>query len=429
MTASPPRRPIPGGHDRRGPQGHPAPERGDAASSGRSGAAAVIAVRRLFGAETGNYFLLLGTTLFLVALGLVMVLSSSSVTSYTESGGFFGSFSRQALFAAIGLPLMLLASRARAAFWKRWAGIAVVGAVALQFLTVATPLGVNVNGNRNWIAIGSIQFQPSELVKLALVIWLALILSRKQGVLGDWRELAIPIAPVTIVAVGLVMAGGDLGTVVILAGMILGTLFFAGAKLTHLALTIAVGAVGAVLLAFGTLSRQDRIATWQAGCGTSDDQLGYCWQTLHGWWALASGGVFGEGLGNSKAKWNWLPEADNDFIFAIIGEELGLIGALLVLVLFIIMVIAFVRIIRANPDPFAKIATSAVMVWLAGQAFVNIAVVLGVLPVLGVPLPLISSGGTALISSMIAIGVVLSFARKPVPRPAARADAHGRVDS
>ena len=134
---------------------------------------------------------------------------------------------------------------------------------------------------------------------------------------------------------------------------------------------------------------------------------------MHGTWALAAGGIFGVGLGNSKAKWSWLPEADNDYIFAIIGEELGLIGAVVVLLLFVVMAIAFVRIIRTNPDPFAQIVTSGVAVWIVGQALVNIAVVLGLLPVLGVPLPLISAGGSALISSMLAIGVVLSFARKP----------------
>jgi cell division protein FtsW len=134
---------------------------------------------------------------------------------------------------------------------------------------------------------------------------------------------------------------------------------------------------------------------------------------MHGKWALASGGIFGVGLGDSKAKWNWLPEADNDYIFAIIGEELGLVGAIVVIALFIVLAIAFMRIIRTHPDPFARIVTSGVMVWIVGQAFVNIAVVLGALPVLGVPLPLISAGGSALLSTLLAIGVVLSFARTP----------------
>jgi cell division protein FtsW len=175
-------------------------------------------------------------------------------------------------------------------------------------------------------------------------------------------------------------------------------------------------------MAFGTSSRQDRLSAFFSGCSAAADYSTICWQTVHGWWALASGGIFGVGLGNSKAKWNWLPEADNDFIFAIIGEELGLLGAIVVLLLFIVLAIAFVRIIRASNDPFARIAVSAVMIWIIGQAFVNIAVVLGILPVLGVPLPLISAGGSALVTTLFAIGIVLSFARHQSPNGAVRGD-------
>ena len=370
-------------------------------------------MRRLFAAETGNYFLLLGTTLFLVACGLVMVLSSSSVTSYTESDNFFRGFERQATFAALGLPLMLIASRMPAVFWKKWAPLAIIVGLGLQFLTVATPLGYGVKGNTNWIMIGSINMQPSEVVKLALVIWLGSTLARKQSELHDWKKLAIAVGPVAGAAIGFVLLGRDMGTALIITAIVMGALFFAGVRLRYLAALVAALSVGAAIVAFASLSRQTRIQAWQEGCTTDNDFLGSCWQTVHGWWALASGGIFGVGLGNSKAKWNWLPEADNDFIFAIIGEELGLLGAMLVLALFLVMAIAFVRIIRSNPDPFAKITVSIVMVWVIVQAFVNIAVVLGVLPVLGVPLPLMSAGGTALISSMTAIGIALSFARRP----------------
>jgi cell division protein FtsW len=188
-------------------------------------------------------------------------------------------------------------------------------------------------------------------------------------------------------------------------------LYFAGVKLRYLVSSgIIVGLLG-VAFAFASSSRSGRISTWIHGC-TDRDYYQDCWQPLHGTWALAGGGIFGVGLGNSKAKWNWLPEADNDYIFAIIGEELGLIGAIVVLALFVVLAISFVRIIRMNSDPFAKIVTSGVLIWVVGQALVNIAVVLGMLPVLGVPLPLISAGGSALITSLFAIGIVLSFARK-----------------
>ncbi|MES2169323.1 MAG: putative lipid II flippase FtsW, partial [Actinomycetota bacterium] len=390
-----------------------------AASHSSRGPAAVVAVKRIFAAETGNYFLLLGATLFLVILGLVMVLSSSAVESYKASGDFFNGFVRQVIFAALGLPLMLLAARMPATFWKKWAGLFMVVAISLQALVILTPLGTSVGGNRNWITFGTFTAQPSELVKVALVVWLGLTLAKKLPVIDDWRELLLPIVPIVGVAIVLVLVGGDLGTTVILSLIVLGALFFAGVKLRYLAIPVVLGSIIGLVAAFGTSSRRDRMDAFIHGCTSIDQAGGICYQTVQGWWALASGGPLGVGLGNSTAKWSWLPEADNDFIFAIIGEELGLIGAVVVLLLFVVIAISMVRIIRANRDPFARITISAVMVWIIGQAFVNIGVVLGVLPVLGVPLPLISAGGSALITSMAAIGIVLSFARHAPERDSA----------
>jgi cell division protein FtsW len=215
------------------------------------------------------------------------------------------------------------------------------------------------------------------------------------------------------IAIVFVLIGNDLGTASIMVMIVLGCMYFAGVRLKFLVTAVAGIALLAVLMAFASPSRAERIAVWMNGC-TAADYSGYCWQVQHGTWALAAGGLFGRGLGNSTAKWNWLPEADNDFIFAIIGEELGLIGALVVLALFIVLAIAFVRVIRSTKDNFVRITTAGVMVWVIGQAFVNIAVVLGVLPVLGVPLPLISAGGSALIATLLGIGIVLSFAREKV---------------
>ncbi len=392
--------------DRKSP---PAPE-------ARPGPSVLVAVRRIFGAENGDYFLLLGATLFLVIFGLVMVLSSSAVESYKATNDFFTGFLRQGLFALLGIPLMLIAARMPAIFWRKWAGTAMMIAIALQFLVVATNLGQEAGGNRNWILLGTFSFQPSELTKVALAMWLGVVLAKKLEVLDDWRELLRPIGIVAGLAIVLVLAGGDVGTVMILIAIVLGTLYFSGVRLRLLALPTVVIVVAALAVALSGGSRQERIAAWQSGCAVDADYDRFCWQTLHGWWALASGGIFGVGLGNSKAKWSWLPEADNDFIFAIIGEELGLLGALLVLALFVVLAIAFVRIIRASNDPVARITVSAVMAWILVQAFVNIAVVLGLLPVLGVPLPLISAGGSALVTTLFAIGIVLSYARHPVSR-------------
>lgn len=381
-----------------------------AAVDERSASRPIALVQKLFAAETPEFFLLLGTTLFLLVFGLVMVLSSSAIESRIDDGNFFARASRQGLFALLGLPAMLLAARAPAAFWKRWAGIAVVIGVVLQML-VFTDLGYETGGNRGWLDFGAFTAQPSEVIKLALVLWLPWILVKKAGQLDEWRQVLFPIGPIVGVALVLVLLGNDLGSASIIIILTLGTLFFAGVRLRHLAAAVAVIAVAAAGFATLSLSRRDRIDAWLSGC-TDPNLLGNeCWQTVHGWEALAHGGVFGVGLGNSAGKWSWIPEADNDFIFAIIGEELGLLGCLLVLALFVLLAICFVRIIRMTRDPFAKIATAAVMTWIIGQAFVNIAVVIGLLPVLGVPLPLVSAGGSALLTTMVAIGIVLSFAR------------------
>lgn len=393
-------------------QGRPDQQSGPGPSTAR------VPLRRIFAAENSNYFLLLGVTLFLVIFGLVMVLSSSTIESYSADQGFFGRFARQGLFAVIGIPLMLIASRMPARFWKRWAWPALLVGGGLQLLVFVPGIGIVSGGNRNWIGFGAFTAQPSEFVKIALIVWVAWVLSTKQDLLGDWRHVLLPIAPVAGAAIGFVLIGGDLGTAAVMVIILFGLLYFGGVKLRYL-LTGAAGiGVLALLLSKANSSRTSRIEIWLTGC-KPEDYSSYCWQPEHANWALAAGGWFGKGLGNSVAKWNWLPAASSDYIFAIIGEELGLIGAIVVLILFVVLAIAFVRIIRASSDSFPRIVSAGVMVWVIGQGFVNIAVVLGVLPVLGVPLPLISAGGTALIANLLGIGIVLSFARGPKAAPTA----------
>lgn len=373
--------------------------------------AAVVAVRRLFAAETPEFFLLLGTTLFLVVFGLVMVLSSSSIESYVANGDFFTTATRQGLYALIGVPVMLIAARAPISFWKRWARVAVFLGIGLQLLVFIPGIGWGNGYNQNWIRFGSFTAQPSELIKLAFVVWLAWMLTTRPQVLDDWKRILFTIGPVVGLSIGLVLFGSDLGTAVILISIVLGALFYAGLRFRVIAAAVAmIAVVGALFVAFSS-SRTNRVEAFLGGCSDPSKAQNECYQITHGWQSLAHGGILGVGLGNSTGKWSWVPEADNDFIFAIIGEELGLLGAILVLGLFVVLAICFVRIIRMSRDPFAKLATSAAMVWIIGQAFVNIAVVLGLLPVLGVPLPLVSAGGSALITTLAAIGVVLSFAR------------------
>lgn len=371
--------------------------------------AARISLGRVFQAESSNYFLLLGITLFMVVFGLVMVLSSSAVDSHVDDDNFFTKFLSQGMYALIGVPVMLILSRIPSQFWQRiaWPGLGI--ACVLQLLVVATPLGVEINLNKNWLRVGPVMFQPSEAIKIALVLWLGMFLFKKRDKISQWRFGMFPAVLVSLVAIGLVMAGGDLGTVVIMVMMVIGALFFAGVPIRHLVVFALIAASAAVILTVTSESRLSRVLAFFHPHTTDPMSDGY--QIQQGTFALANGGIFGVGLGNSRSKWSWLPASSTDFIFAITGEELGLIGAVLVLALFVMLAFAFCRIMTTTDDPFARVVTGAVMIWILGQAIVNIAVVLGLLPVLGVPLPLISAGGTAMISTLAAIGVVLSFAR------------------
>ncbi|MFV0460257.1 MAG: putative lipid II flippase FtsW [Actinomycetales bacterium] len=361
-----------------------------------------------FDSPAANFYLILGTTIMLVAIGLVMVLSSSSVSSMTEGGSPFSVFAKQLTFAVIGLPLMWVCSRLSVRTWKRLAWPAILLAVCFQAL-VFTPLGFGVGGNRNWVNIGGFTAQPSEAAKLALVVWCALILALKGNRLGEWRELLVPFAPVVLLVLGLVLKGHDLGTGLVLMCLLAAMLFVAGVRGRLFALGFGAAATVAAVMVASSANRRERLSTWLSGeCA---DIYGTCWQSTHGLWALASGGWWGLGLGASKEKWDWLPEAHNDYIFAIIGEELGIPGTFVILLLFALLAIGCLRIISRHPDPFVKLATTGVMAWVIGQALMNIGVVIGLLPVIGVPLPLVSSGGSALITTLAALGMVLSFAR------------------
>jgi len=284
---------------------------------------------------------------------------------------------------------------------------ALAAAVLFQLL-VFTPLGVRVNGNRNWVRLPGFSAQPSEAIKLALALWLGAVLARKLPLLHQWKHALIPALPVAGAAIGTVMLGHDLGTPLILILLVFGALWVSGMRLRTFIVPIVAAAAVTVPLVMLTDYRSGRIKDWLSG---SSDPLGMGYQSKHGIWALGTGGLGGLGLGQSREKWSYLPEAHNDFVFAIIGEELGLLGTLLVLALFALLAFAMVRVIRRHDDAFARITTGAILCWVMGQAMINIAVVIGLLPVIGVPLPLVSAGGSALVMTLAAIGVVLAFAR------------------
>lgn len=356
-----------------------------------------------------SYYLIAGVVALLVALGLVMVLSSSSISSLEDTKGAspYVIFLSQAKFALIGLPLAWLASRLPVAFYKRFAWPAVIGAGGLQVLVLL--VGKEVYGNRNWLPLpGGQQIQPSEFVKLALAVWLGVVLARKQALLHQWAHVLVPGVVVAGAAVGLVLLGKDLGTGLIILMLVAGALFVAGVPLRFFAIALVFVGFVVWLLTIFSDSRMRRITAFlSAEC----DPQGDCYQTLRGTYGLATGGLTGIGLGESREKWSYLPAAHNDFILAIIGEELGLLGTLLVVALFGVLAVALTRVARRHGDPFVQITTSAIGAWVLGQAVINIAVVAGLFPVIGVPLPLVSGGGSALVTTMTAMGVLLSFAR------------------
>jgi cell division protein FtsW len=357
-----------------------------------------------------SYYVLSGATALLLVLGLVMVLSSSSVDSLAAGRSPYAEFLDQTKYALIGLPVLLVLARMPVALLRRVAWPLLGAAIAFQAL-VFTPLGCGSGGNRNWVCLPGVQAQPSEVIKLALAIWLGAVLARKLPLLGQWKHALIPVLPVAVAAIGVVLLGHDLGTALVMILLVFGALWVAGVKLRIFAVPLAAAAAVAVPLVVFNSNRSGRISSWLNGSASDPDGLGITYQSKHGLWALATGGWGGLGLGQSREKWSYLPEAHNDFVFAIIGEELGLLGTLLVLALFGLLAFAMVRVIRRHADPFARITTGAICCWIVGQALVNIAVVIGLLPVIGVPLPLVSAGGSALIMTMAALGVVIAFAR------------------
>ena len=361
------------------------------------------------GPATLSYYLVGGAALLLLAIGVVMVLSASSITSIRETGSPYGYFLDQAKFALIGIPLMIAASRVPVAWYRRLAWPAIGVGLLLQAL-IFTPLARGAMGNTNWILVPGLgqTIQPSEFLKLALAVWLGLILSRKAHLLDRWQHVLIPGLVVAALAIGLVLGGRDLGTALIVAAVVAGAMFVAGVPLRWFGIAAVVAAGAAAFLVATSDNRMQRVmAVFGSDCDTS----AACYQTQHGLWGLGTGGISGVGLGASREKWAYLPEAHNDYIFAILGEELGLWGTLLVLGLFTVLAVGMFRIVRRHPEPFVKITTGAIAAWILGQALVNVGVVVGLLPVIGVPLPLVSAGGSALIATLLAMGVVLAFAR------------------
>ena len=355
-----------------------------------------------------HYQILLGATGFLLALGIVMVASASSVFSYQQNNGnSWALATRQLIFAAIGVFLMMAVSKMHVDSIRRWAPLfmAVVGVLLVAVLVIGTA----VHGQKNWIDFGGpFRIQPSEFAKLAIIMWGADILDRKYHLLEQRNHLLIPVLPVCVTVLLLVVLQGDLGTAMVMMPIVASLLYFVGAPRKWF---LMMGAAGLAAIAALSIAAPYRMARFTSWLDPYADAQGTGFQVIHGQQALGSGGWWGVGLGGSREKWGTLPEAHTDFIYAVLGEELGIIGTIMVLVIFTAIAIVGLRIARGTNEAFIQIASLGIVAWIVTQALVNIGAVLGILPITGVPLPLVSYGGSSLIPTLLAMGILMAFAK------------------
>jgi cell division protein FtsW len=355
---------------------------------------------------------------FLVAvfnlLGLVMVMSASSVVARDDYGSAWYFVVRQAAWAAAGAVALLVIARTDYHRWRRPAGLFLVVALLLLVLCLVPGIGVSANGATRWIGTGSLAFQPSELAKLAVLVWVADLLARRAAHMHNTRATLRPVIVVLAAVATLVMLQPNLGTTIVIAAITLALCFVAGAPLGKLTSWATCSLAAAIALALAEPYRRARVLTFLDPWADPIDK-GY--QNIQSLVGLGSGGVFGEGLGASRAKWGYLPYAHSDFIFAIIGEELGLVGSIVVVGLFVLLGIIGVRIALHAPDRFGLLLAIGVTAWFCMQAFVNIGAVIGILPITGVPLPFVSAGGSSLVFGMAGAGLLLSVARQATARP------------
>jgi len=365
---------------------------------------------RIFTRPELPYFLIIWSTVFLCALGLTMVLSASTVKSLQESGNTYSIFIRQFFFLILGAMATYWAYRVHGGIWQRIAKISLSISIVILLLPFIPNLGKNINGNRNWIEILGFTLQPSEFAKFGLILWCALQL-RNIDVSIKGKNPFIAILPGLVIIEGLILMERDLGTALLILLIFAGILFTTGAPIKHF---IIVAALGVIVGGAFIISSSYRVSRFGALFNPFDERYYKFsgWQPAHSIMGLASGGLWGSGLGGSKQKWANLAEAHTDFIFSVIGEELGLLGTLLVLALYAALIYAMLRVALKTKDSFSRYATAGVACWFIVQVGVNIGSVTSIIPVIGVTLPLISYGGSSLLANLLAIGYVLGVARR-----------------
>jgi len=368
-----------------------------------------------------SYYLLVGSSGLLLLIGLGMVLSASTVESVVDYGTPYGVFSRQVMWVALGLPAFWVALRLPVRAYRLLAYPLLLVTAGMLVAVLVPGVGVRVGGAVRWLDLGPVQVQPSEPAKLALALWGADLLVRKEKLLADWRHLLVPLLPVAVVFFALVMLEPDLGTTLCMVLVVFGLLWVAGAPL-RLFLGLGGCAVAAIVVLIVQEPYRLRRVTGFLDPFADPGHTGY--QAVQGLLSLSSGGWWGVGLGDSSAKWEYLPNAHTDFIFAILGEEFGFLGCLVVLTLFGTFAFAGIRIARRSGEPFVRLVSAAVTFWIVGQALINIGAVVALLPITGIPLPLISFGGSSLVLTMFIVGMLASFARAE-PAAAAALAARG----
>jgi cell division protein FtsW len=393
------------------------------ASKQRRAGAVRSALTAWLGRPLASFHLVLAVCALLTVLGLVMVLSASAVISLKTSPGssVYTVFGKQVGYVLVGLVLFWLGLRIPLRRIRAWSPIGLGVSVLLLILVLVAP---PINGTKSWFSVGPVSFQPVEVAKVALALWGAHILVVKRAVLYQYRHLLVPVVPAALVMFALIMLQPDLGGTITLGVVLIALLWFAGAPL-RLFGALALGAIGGVvLLAVGTDYRLSRVLSFLR---PEDDPGGASFQATQAVYALADGGLFGKGLGQGPSKWEYLPNVHNDFIFALIGEELGFLGCLLVLGLFAMLAIAGMRIATRNIDPWIRMVAATLTVWLVAQAAINIGYVVGLLPVTGITLPLISSGGTSVVITLLVFGILANCARhEPEAVSALRSQGPGR---
>jgi cell division protein FtsW len=357
--------------------------------------------------RSSTALLLLATVAVLNVVGVVMVLSASSVASLTDYGSPWYFFFRQMMWVALGIGAFVFAVRFDYRRWRTLVRPLLVISAVLLVVVLVPGIGIYVSGSRRWLGAGMLRFQPSEIAKLALLLYAADLVSRRAGEMADWRRVARPVVLVLGIFAALVMKEPDLGSAMVLAIVVLAVLVAGGVRKRHLAVVFGAGITAVTLLAILEPYRRVRMMTFLDPFADSSN-AGY--QISQSLIALGSGGLTGVGLGAGRAKWNFLPNAHTDFIFAIIGEELGLIGCMLVMALFIAFAVLGARAALRAPDRFGALIAAGATVWVVAQAVINIGAVVGLLPVTGIPLPFVSFGGSALITTMLATGILVNVA-------------------